>query len=509
MIGMFRRLFILLAAALLLAVPRPAPAADWPQLQRDAARTGRTSDTVAAPYRARWIWLGPTQTLRNQLSETGWTHDLTSREGYSYPTPSSVSFAISDGVQPVLVNNRLFVGTLDGGAYGINAFDGSTAWSATLASGTSVTAAVSENGAVVVFATLSGVVHGLSTSNGQQAWSYPCRKAITGAPCVKGSNVHVADHSGRVYAISTSTGSLAWDTSLPAPVMGGMCADDTTLYVGAENMYVYALNLSDGQIRASHRVRGQSFRQLWPVVFNGKVWVSTVTTPIIGSEYVMESLMAGSTSFSQEESNIALWLQGSTNWTDSGEDWKHLFALNTSNLAEPFTVLAGPAEGCGIACEPVVIDNSGRVLTYFKTRYPTLTKANGGVFGTAYSVDIAAVDQTNGHRIRIDNGQFANPWPWETDNLYAMSVAGNILWLRQNFRGTLIINLANSTSRGVSAEIRHRDGGNFMFDVVYRDQLPEIGTTQRGFSERAAAIVVGDTVYITENFGITAIENAN
>ena len=31
-------------------------ASDWPQLQRDAARLGRSADEVAPPYRARWLW---------------------------------------------------------------------------------------------------------------------------------------------------------------------------------------------------------------------------------------------------------------------------------------------------------------------------------------------------------------------------------------------------------------------------------------------------------------------
>ena len=46
-------------------------------------RTGRTTDSVAPPYRARWIWCGPNLTLRNQDSHTGWTNNLQAREGYS------------------------------------------------------------------------------------------------------------------------------------------------------------------------------------------------------------------------------------------------------------------------------------------------------------------------------------------------------------------------------------------------------------------------------------------
>jgi hypothetical protein len=261
-------------------------------------------------------------------------------------------------------------------------------------------------------------------------------------------------------------------------------------------------------VQASHALRGQSFRMLWPMTFGGKVYAHTCTTPVIGSEYVMESLMAGSPDLATEEANIAKWLNGDTNggaWGDAGIDWRHVFAMNAGDLSEPFTVLAGPADGCGVPAHPAIVDNSDRILTYFKTRYPKLTKL--GAFGTAYSIDVAGINPATGKRVVIDNGHLANPWPWETDNLYGMSIGGTHLWLRQGFRGTQMINLADSTTRGVTAEIRDRDGGIFNFDVVYKDQLPTIGVSQNSPQSHIAPIISGSRVYIAENFGITAIEH--
>ena len=484
-----------------------ASAADWPQLQRDAQRTGRTADSVAPPYRARWIWLGPTQTLRNRDSVAGWPDDLTTRSGYSYPVPASVNFTIAESVQPILASNRVYVGTMDGSAYAINDFDGATVWSASISGGTVASAAVA--GSIVVFCSAPGTVYGLRTSDGAAAWTFASRKAITAAPCVDGSTVYVADHGGYVTALNASNGAQVWQTRLPACVQGGLAVDATSVYVGAEDIFVYALNTSNGAIRASRRVRGQSFRLLWPVVFNNIVWAHTIATPIIGSEYVMETLMADSTSLANEEDNIARWLTGDTNggrWTDAGDDWKHIFALRTSDLTEPFTVLAGPADGVGLPACPVTVDNQNRVLAYFKTRYPTFTKL-GGTFGTAYSIDVCAVNQATGRRSGIGNGSLSNPWPWETDNLYGMSIAGNYLWMRQNFRGTKVFDVVNSTHRGVQAEIRNRDGGVFNFDVVYKDTGSPIGTSQEPTVARIAPIVVSSRVYITESWGVTAMEH--
>jgi len=119
-----------------------AMGADWPQLQRDAARTGRTADSVAPPYRARWIWLGPSQTLRNRDSESGWPDDLRSREGYTYPgLPTRTDFTVADSVQLVLAAGRLFFGTMEGRAFALETNDGSTAWEQTLPAATVAAAA--------------------------------------------------------------------------------------------------------------------------------------------------------------------------------------------------------------------------------------------------------------------------------------------------------------------------------------------------------------------------------
>jgi outer membrane protein assembly factor BamB len=489
---------------------------DWPQHQADAARTGRTQDTVAPPFRPRWIWAGPDRTLRNKKSEAGWPDDLRAREGYSYANlPAAVDFTFADSVQPVLAAKRLYLGSMEGLVFAINTEDGSTAWTHHLTEGTIATAAIC--GRVVVFATVPGVVVALRTNDGNQAWEIDCGKAISSAPCVVGNTVLAGTHGGYVFAIDGTDGALRWRSPrLPAPIYGGLASDGSNVFVGAENLVLYSLNLSNGLIRASHQLRGQSFRMLWPVVYGNRVWASTVMTPIIGSEYVGET-NSGSALFhdahrlADEENNLLRWLNRDTNggrWPEASADWKHLFVLNVDDLSEPFTVPAGPCDGVGVPAHPVVVDNQGRVLTYFKTAFPKFTTPNGAVFGTHFTIDIAAVNITTGRREPIDNGHLAGIWPWETDNLYGLCVAGTQLWMRQNFRGTMVVDLATSNYRGVSAEVRHRDGGNFNWDVVYRDQGSPVATAHRPVLGRTAPIVVGTRVYQAENWGVTCIEHA-
>jgi outer membrane protein assembly factor BamB len=491
-------------------------AIDWPQLQKDGARTGRTTDSVAPPYRARWIWLGPGLTLQNQDSETGWPHDLDARPGYSYPIPASVPFTLSHEVQPIVVGGRVFIGTIEGQAFGLDAATGQTLWTANLPGGTMCTAAAAIDN--VVFACLDGSVRAFDQATGIPQWTAALRRTSTTAPCIVGSTVFAADHGGYAYAIDAVTGSLIWESDRLGPaVQGGLAADATSLYVCTEDMVCHALEQVDGTVRAQAAVRGQSFRTLHPVVFNGLLYVHTAPVPAIGSEYVMDDLMAGSATLQAEESNIRLWLAGNDNggaWQYVSQDWKHLHVLNTATMSEPFVVAAGPVDGSSMSPRPVVVDNANRVLTYFKTRYATLTTP-GPIFGTNYSVDIAAINQTNGNRIPIDNGQYCGIWMWETDNLYAMSVAGNYLWLRQNFRGTQVIDLSNSTYRYVQASVRNNDGGGFNADIMYADSRTSamdrgfdvIETEHHPYEGRVAPVVSGPYVYFTESFGVMCAEH--
>jgi outer membrane protein assembly factor BamB len=485
-----------------------AAATDWPQLQAGPARLGRTPDSVAPPYRARWIWCGPQRTIRNKDSEAAWKDDLEPREGNTYAIPIRANLTIAESVQPVLAAGRLFVGTMEGKAYAIAADDGKTIWTADIPGGTVATAAVA--GEVVVFAGTTGTVTAIKTADGMGGWTFTAKKAITGAPCVLADNVFIADHGGNVVCLNAATGKPRWQVRLPAPVLGTPSAAGDTVYVPAEDMNIYALNIADGGRRAAGRVRGQSFRFQHPVIFNNLVWIQSATVPVIGSEYVMETLMADSADLKAEEANIARWLQGDTaagRWTDASKDWQHLFALTTKDLTPPFTVLCGPVEGCGMSAEPVVIDNQDRVLAWWKTRFPKLT--NLGAFGTKFSIDLAAADPATGRRIPIDNGHLSGMWPGpESDNLYALTVAGDYVWLRQTFRGTQVINLKTSDHRFVAAEVRHRDASTFNADIVYANESKDLPRTpQPPTAGRTSPIVVGNCAYVAETFAVTCIEH--
>src|SRR5262249_52141531 len=162
----------------------------------------------------------------------------------------------------------------EGNAYAIDVRDGATLWSKPIPGGTTVTAAGVEN--VIVFVTLSGAIHGLDARTGENRWAVQTRKSITSAPCLLGQSVFVASQDRYVYAINAQNGRQLWRSPrLNAPVQGGIAADAESIFVGAEDLTVYALRQSDGSIRATNRLRGQSFRLTHPVVHEGFVFFTS------------------------------------------------------------------------------------------------------------------------------------------------------------------------------------------------------------------------------------------
>jgi hypothetical protein len=481
---------------------------DWPQLARSPQRTASAPQGVAPPYRARWIWCGRDQVLRNKAAQPDWPDDLQggTETGENYPMPERVPFTFAGRAQPVTAGGRVFIGDMDGKVYALDLQDGRTLWVGANPGGTC--AALGVIGDTVVATAIPGGVSGFAAASGQRRWHVNTPKAITGAPLLLEGKVFSGCHDGRVYAMAPSDGRVLWTSeSLGAPVVSDLCGGDGAVYVGAENMFFYKLDARTGRVLAKTRLNGQSFHLLYPVLHDNLLFVQTVQPICVGSEYVMEGVMRDSPNLAAEQTNILRWLAGDTHggkWPDASPAWKHLFVLRTSDLSEPFTVPNGPADGCGSPAPPPTADSHGRVLAWFKTAFPTLTAK--GSFGTRYSMDISAIDLKTGLRLPIENGRLSGT-TGESDNLFALSAGGPYLYLRQRFRGTKVIDLDHSTSHYLESALRVQDGGRWPADVVYHDTSGLPHCSQPALAGREAVVVAGDKLLFSEEYCVTCVEH--
>lgn len=503
-----------------LPASEPKVLADWPQLQCNAQRHGRSEIEVPPPYRARWIWFGPDHVLRNRQSRTaaGWDADLTSEEGKNYPMPRSQPFCFAGSMQPIYTAGRLFAADCQGRVYALDGDDGRTLWTAELEGGALWPGAATDR--IVVFASVLGRVVAWEAASGKQRWQFDTGKAISSAPALVGDKLFVASQSGRVHALSIDNGVELWHSEyLGAPIQGGLCVAAGRVYVGTEAMTAFALDADSGAVVArSETLMGQSFRLLWPVAVGRWVIFTTVPIVCVGSEYVNDPIIAGKRphenvgwnpelkpgypDIESEQAAFRRWLAG------EGRVWETHFALRADDLRKDYIIPTGVTEGCGSPPNPPAVDRRGRPLLWWASGHGTLFGKCG--FGTNFCVDLSAVDLSNGNRIPIDNGRLA-PQTTETDNLYAMSIGGRFVYLRQNFRGTSAVNLETSEHARISAVYRRWDGGGWNAPINYAQgdgsnvRVPRTPAAPAG---RVPPIIADGRLYFTEHFGITCVETA-
>jgi outer membrane protein assembly factor BamB len=173
---------------------------------------------------------------------------------------------------PAILGGQVFIGSRDGGLYGIDFKTGERQWRATHRGSWVVGSATAEPGRVTVGSSDGHFVHAVDPVTGKDIW-----RAETGMN-VLASPLRVADltiiglyHTdgpgGGVWALDAATGAVRWKLDLDAAVMSSPVAADGELYVGTEDGSIVAIEqvlpmaprlavFHDRALRRTARMRG-------------------------------------------------------------------------------------------------------------------------------------------------------------------------------------------------------------------------------------------------------------
>lgn len=226
----------------------------WPQLQRDANRSGYVKRQLEGPFHERW--------RREDLPP--------------------VSMA---RVQPIIAEGLLFLPSNDGKLYAYKAGDGAPAWSIRLG-GPLVNTAAYVNGKVVVGSVDSWVyavnVHQRAPT---LAWKFKTRKSVKTAPLIAPNGlIYIGSSDRNLYALNPETGEQVWKSRIGAPIYDSASYDNGKVFVGGMDGKLYALSALTGKQVWSFQTSGIGFRDRWPVSANGQV----IATPTLHSYKVLE-----------------------------------------------------------------------------------------------------------------------------------------------------------------------------------------------------------------------------
>jgi len=149
---------------------------------------------------------------------------------------------------PIVVDDTVYVGTVENRVTALSAFDGTEQWTATVEAPVEATPTVV--GDTVYVGTNEGTVAALSTADGERQWGFDAAGPIFGSPAVVDGTLYVADEdNGAVFAIATADRTDEWIRELEHPILGAPAVVDGTVYLGRVDGTVAALATADGSDR--------------------------------------------------------------------------------------------------------------------------------------------------------------------------------------------------------------------------------------------------------------------
>ncbi|GIU80050.1 MAG: hypothetical protein KatS3mg005_3288 [Bryobacteraceae bacterium] len=344
------------AVMLLLAGITGMRAADWPQLQRDAARSGFQAGETLATDR----------------------HTNSNPAGYGSPAWSWNAPEPLSG-QPVVAQGVVAIGTTKGRVFALDERTGAVRWTVDAGSPVFATLAIADG--KVIVPTQRGELLALSLSDGSRVWTYRgAQKGYAASPAVEGNRIYLGSKDGRFHCVDLATGQAVWVFEVGGPndagaertpILASAAVLDGRVFFGAENLYAYALNASTGARLWRRRLEGQSFSWLWPVASRqaGGVVIFR-TTPVyshldmlIGDEYFLQQT-TGVNDATQNDGTPQQWLAEQRAISQRIRNNPHrrsLWVLRSSDgqdrYSQPEPVLW--TSGSGDAGAPPVVDDAG------------------------------------------------------------------------------------------------------------------------------------------------------
>ncbi len=192
----------------------------------------------------------------------------------------------------IVVDDVLFIGSMQGGLVSVNISDGSRLWAETLeepSSGGGFLSCAPASTTVAIYGSPSaaadlvyvggynGKIYAFNAASGALRWVYP-RQGNIGGSIVGGSvaadgKVYFSSSTGKVYALDETTGDIKWDFASGDKIWSTPAIDGDTLYIGSFDKKFYALNTGDGSIRWEFATGGAI--EATALVDNGTVYIGS------------------------------------------------------------------------------------------------------------------------------------------------------------------------------------------------------------------------------------------
>ncbi|MBI4429580.1 MAG: PQQ-binding-like beta-propeller repeat protein [Ignavibacteriales bacterium] len=163
---------------------------------------------------------------------------------------------------PASDGENIYFGCDDGGLYALGKQEGNLKWKFQTKGSLFATPVVLEEG--VVIGSLDGSVYCLRSGNGELLWTFDTKSVIYGSASYDRKRIFVGTADGSCYALDARTGEPAWSASMKSVINTPPLAADNIVYIGSLDRTLRALNAETG-------------KELWRYSAPGRIKVSPVS----------------------------------------------------------------------------------------------------------------------------------------------------------------------------------------------------------------------------------------
>jgi len=144
---------------------------------------------------------------------------------------------------PLLDDGKLFVASLDGSLYAVDARSGSELWRFTASGGLVTTPVLA--GDLLLVGGLDSRLHAIDLGGGDERWSFTAANWVWSRPLVDGGRVYFGDFDGNLYAVDVDRGQELWRLSLgKGPIRAAPALVDGRLIVATEEGWLFGVEPS-------------------------------------------------------------------------------------------------------------------------------------------------------------------------------------------------------------------------------------------------------------------------
>lgn len=148
---------------------------------------------------------------------------------------------------PLMYENFIYVGTLNGKFYKIDKKDGKTIWETNANSPIHSTPSISNNRAV--FGTDDGYIHCIDLANGSNLWKVKTGASVVSAPMIKDNLVYTGSYDSNYYCINLDSGRIKWKENIKTKIASGSSLyNNSAVIFGGIDGNLYSIEASSGKV---------------------------------------------------------------------------------------------------------------------------------------------------------------------------------------------------------------------------------------------------------------------